>query len=154
RRMSRRIACSALSFVVVAVASVVAACGAPTNPCDPDAPADVQAQGTKLAGTVVDQDGNGVAGVAVGIAGRAEAQVSREGGVFTSANLPPRSTGYELTTTPAAPLVGGRVTSPPLVCGAQLAGVTVGVVVPPSSPEIEIVQASTEASVFAAFGST
>ncbi|HEY4221034.1 MAG TPA: carboxypeptidase-like regulatory domain-containing protein, partial [Myxococcota bacterium] len=123
----------ALAFGVVAFVAA-SGCAAPTNPCDPEAPVDVQAKGTRISGVVVDQDGNRVANVAVGVAGRAETVVSGGDGAFSFSDLPPVSS-YQIVATPTAPLVGGRAVTSALTCGAHLDGVKVVVIAPPASPE-------------------
>lgn len=142
-----------LPFAVLASLAVPAlsACVEPTNRCDPDAAPDVQAQGTRISGAVLDQDGEPVPGVPVGLLGRQQTVVSGEGGVFTFSDVPPAAS-YEVVASPAAPLVGGRAATGALVCGGVLEDVVVRVVVPPDSPEVEIVRASGDRRLFAAFG--
>jgi hypothetical protein len=144
-RMSRRTA------VLAALVGASVGCLPATNPCDPGAPLDLQAEGTRLSAVVVDQRGAPLSGVLVGISGRAETQVSSADGAVTFSDLPP-SAGYELVALPSAPLVGGRLSTPALGCRAELDAGTLVVVVPPASPEVEIVRATSERKVFAAFG--
>jgi hypothetical protein len=126
-------------------------CVPPSNPCDPDADEALQARGTRIAGIVVDQGGAPAAGVLVTLSGRTETIVTGESGGFVFKDIPPASS-YEIVAAPAAPAVGGRARTDALVCGGALDDVEVRIVVPPESPELEIVRASGDRRLFAAFG--
>lgn len=127
------------------------ACIPATNPCDPAADPALQSEGTRIGGVVVDQNGVGKAGVLISIEGRPETQVSGADGSFEIANLPP-SSGYELSATPAPPLVGGRISTGALACRGAIDDVELAVIEPPTSPEVELARASGEQRLFAAFG--
>lgn len=140
------------STLLVALAPLaLGGCFQPTNPCDPSAPADVRSQGTRITGTVVDQNRTPLAGVPVTISGRSDTQVSALNGTFAFDNLLPGA-AYELVALPSAPLVGGRARTSELQCLSAINDVDVVVVVPPQSPEIELVRATSERRLFVAFG--
>ncbi|OGQ17277.1 MAG: hypothetical protein A2138_17750 [Deltaproteobacteria bacterium RBG_16_71_12] len=128
-----------------------AGCFEATNPCDPAADPDVQAQGTRITGIVQDQHGAALAGVPVTISGRSDTQVSALDGTFAFENLPPAA-DYELVALPSAPAVGGRAHTGALQCLSAVNDVDVLVVVPPESPELELVRATGERRLFVAFG--
>lgn len=145
--------CRSISLsLALALAGASVACLEPSNPCDPAADPDVQGQGTRIAGVVVDQDGQPLAGVPVAVASRGDTQVSGLAGEFAFEGLPPAD-DYELVALPTAPLVGGRAHSGPLACRSTVEDVEVLVVVPPQSPEIELTRATGESRLFVAFGS-
>lgn len=129
----------------------MAGCLEPTNPCDPAADLDVQAQGTSINGIVQDQHGAALAGVPVTISGRSDTQVSALDGTFAFDNLPPAA-DYELVALPSAPAVGGRAHTGALQCLSTINDVDVLVMVPPESPELELVRATGERRLFVAFG--
>lgn len=143
--------CRWICLPPVAAVLLGGACFEPTNPCDPAADPEVQGQGTRIAGVVVDQLGEPLAGVAIAVASRGETQVSGLDGEFAFEGLPPAD-DYELVALPTAPLVGGRVHTGPLACRSTLDSLEVLVVVPPDSPEIELVHATGERRLFVAFG--
>lgn len=142
--------CRWLSLLLPVASLPLAACFEATNPCDPAADLDVQAQGTRITGIVQDQHGSALAGVAVTVSGRSETQVSALDGTFAFDNLPPAA-DYELVALPSAPAVGGRAHTGALHCLSAINDVTVLVVVPPESPELELVRATGEARLFVAF---
>ena len=145
------LACRWICLSTLAASFTSTACFEPTNPCDPAADLEVQGQGTRLAGVVVDQHGAPLAGVPVTVASRGATQVSGLSGEFAFEGLPPAD-DYELVALPTAPLVGGRAHTGPLACRSTLDDVVVVVVVPPASPEIELVRATGERRLFVAFG--
>lgn len=135
----------------VACVGCVVSCIPATNPCDPAAPIEVQAAGTRISGRVVDQDGDARPGVLVSVVGRAETIASGADGSFVLENLPPAD-AYELQALPSAPLVGGRTSTGALSCRGAIEDVQVVIVEPPTSPEVEIARASGEQRLFVAFG--
>ncbi|MCC7071710.1 MAG: carboxypeptidase regulatory-like domain-containing protein [Deltaproteobacteria bacterium] len=139
------------TYLIALASPLASGCFEPTNPCDPSAPPEVRSQGTRITGTVVDQDRNVLAGVPVTISGRSDTQVSAENGTFTFENLTP-GVAYELVALPSAPMVGGRVRTSELQCLSSINDVDVVVVVPPQSPELEMVRATSESRLFVAFG--
>ena len=143
--------CRWISLALLSMAPLPAGCFTPTNPCDPAADPAVQGQGTRIAGVVVDQANHPLAGVPVTIASSSATQVSGLAGEFAFEGLPPAD-DYELVALPTAPKVGGRPHSGPLACLSTLDNVRVLVVVPPESPEVELVRATGESSLFVAFG--
>lgn len=145
------IACRWICLSSLGAAVVSTACFEPTNPCDPAADPEVQGQGTRLAGVVVDQHGAPLAGVPITVASRGATQVSGLSGEFAFEGLPPAD-DYELVALPTAPLVGGRAHTGPLACRSTLDELQVVVLVPPDSPEIELARATGERRLFVAFG--
>ncbi len=139
------------TIVAVVLLSVLSACVQPDNPCDPSASTERRSEGTSISGLVRDQSGAPLAGIPVSAIGQALTAVSGPEGAFTLKGLPPAS-GYEITPLVAPPLLAGRTRSPALQCRAALRDVVVVVVVPPASPDVEIVQASGDARMFVAFG--
>lgn len=121
-----------------------------TNPCDPDAELSERKTST-LRGLVEDQDGAPMAGVTVTIPGHPTPAISGDDGGFSFEQLPPNEDGYELIALPDAPAIGGRTVAPPLGCKDDVGGVTLIVAVPPASPEVEIVQATSPDRLFVAF---
>src|SRR5688572_30815043 len=88
RVLSQLVAPVSLVALVV-LAPAWAGCVDPVNPCDPNAPDDVKAAGTRISGVVRDQHGAPRGGVLVSVSGRPETAVSADDGSFTLAALPP-----------------------------------------------------------------
>jgi hypothetical protein len=143
----------ALPVPALAFAFAVPACVAPSNPCDPGAPIDAQAEGTVLGGRVVDDTGAGVAGVTVAVVGFPFTAVSGSDGAWRLENIPPSPTGYTLRAEVLAPRVGGTTSIESLGCKEQRDDVELVVVAPVDPPEVEIVRAVDATSLVVAFGS-
>lgn len=126
----------------------------PTHPCDPDAPESIR-NTAKIVGRVVDENGNGLAGIPVGVVGRANSGVSGTDGAFEISNLPPNIEGevYEVQATPPGDQVGGRTTlSASMKCLQESASVNIVVVTPPPAPEVEVIEATGADRMMVAFG--
>ncbi len=142
-----------LSLGVVAGAGCVQA----TNPCDPESDLEVQGR-TTLHGQVLDEFGAPAAGVTVLVSGQSETTVSGDDGRFVFEGLVATEEGVEVVALPAAPALGGRAQTPPLLCreevgSAEEAAITLRVIAPPPPPEVEITDATDRNRLFAAFGS-
>ncbi len=128
-------------------------CLEPTNPCDPDTAADERGT-SSLSGVVKDQGGAPLAGVSVVIPGHATPAITAEDGSFGFDELLPSESddgGYEVIALADEPAIGGRTTTRPLGCQDELSGIELVVALPPASPEVEIVQATSPERLFVAF---
>lgn len=140
-------------FLPLALAALAPACVAPSNPCDPGAPLDAQAEGTVLGGRVVDDRGAGVAGVTVAVVGFPFTAVSGSDGAWRLERVPPSPTGYTLRAEVLAPRVGGTTSIESLGCQEERDDVELLVVAPLDPPEVEVVRAVDATSLVVAFGS-
>jgi hypothetical protein len=139
-------------FGSAALASMVSVgCLPPTNPCDPEAPDDVQAR-VDLAGVVRDQNGLPLGQVTVAVDETGQTATTNEDGQFQLTNLPP-STSYSLSAYPEGSAVGGTIIVDNLGCNEARGELELPVVVPPDAPEVEITAATAPNRMFVAFPS-